>query len=404
MKSLFGSKGDRKDLLITEDMSRRQFLRAGVGLVAVTTGLELIGGCATTEPTKVITQSYPPLPYNKIQPPQEGCLVGFFKESEAAARLKDSKFIPQGSLEIEAARKAKNIDEYLEMLKKENFFDKMRTYPINNEITYVEKSLNAKPFTFVLLDSMLYFEFPVTESIAVAKKGIVPFVYGHPGPFDLSTPIPGFSPKEIAQGQHDGYIKRFAQGATDFGKKYGGFFFTTFPEMNGKWFSWGMNSNVIPAWRHIWQIFEDQGANQYATWVWEVYPHSVLPPSMVDNPESYYPGDRYVDWIGFTGISVAGSRYTYGSLDSLIDKTYRQMLKDHPRKPVMLSSFARTNQKDQSRWLINAYGSIKNSFQAIKAVIYFDNTWGLTGDHTLNQESLQTLQNIFRDPYWIMAK
>jgi hypothetical protein len=404
MKSTYASKRDRKDLLIAGDMTRREFLRAGVGLAAVATGLEMIGGCTTTEKPKVMTLAYPRLPHNKIQPPREGCLVGFFKESEADARLKDSKFIPQDSLEIEAARKAKNIDEYIEMLKKENFFDKIKTYQIENEITYIEKSLNAKAFTFVLLNSMLYFEFPVTESIAVAKKGMVPFVYGHPGPFDLPTPIPGFGPKEIAQGRHDGYIKKFAQGASEFGKKYGGFFFTTFPEMNGKWFSWGMNSNVILAWRHIWEIFKDQGANQYATWVWEVYPHSVLPQSMVDYPESYYPGDRYVDWIGFTGISVAGSKNSYGSLYSLIDRIYRQMLKDHPRKPIMLSSFARTNQKDQSRWLLNAYSSIRNSFQAIKAVIYFDNTWGLTGDHTLNQESLRTLQNIFKDPYWIMAK
>jgi len=402
MKCSFASKGDQKNPLVTEDMSRRQFLRAGVGLAAV--AAEFIGGCATTEPHKAKYQGYPPLPYNKIQPPKEGCLVGFFKESEADAKLKDSKFIPQGSLEIEAARKAKNIDEYVETLKKEHFFDKKKRDQIDNEITYVEKGLNAKPFTFVILDSMLYFEFPGIESTAVAKRGMVPFVYGHPGPFDLSTPIPGFGPKEIARGQQDGYIKKFAQGAAEFGKRYGGFFFTTFPEMNGKWFSWGMNSDVISAWRHIWQIFEDQGTNQYATWVWEVYPHSVLPSSMVDNPESYYPGDRYVDWIGFTGISVAGGRYSGGSLDNLIERMYKQVLKDHPLKPIMLSSFARTNQKDQSRWLINAYSSIKTSFQAIKAVIYFDNTWRLTGDHTLNQESLQTLQNIFRDQYWIMAK
>jgi hypothetical protein len=347
---------------------------------------------------------YPPLPYKKIQPPQRGCLIGFFKESEADARLKDSTFIPQHSAEIEAARKAKNIVEYIEMLQKENFFEKTARYPINNEITYVEKGLNAKPFTFVLLGPRLYFDFPVTESMVVAKRGIVPFVYGHPGPFDLPIRIPGFGPKEIAHGQQDRYIKQFAQGAAQFGKEWGGFFFTTFPEMNGKWFSWGMDSNVIPAWRHIWQIFEDQGANQYATWVWEVYPHSVLPPNMVDNPESYYPGDKYVDWIGLTGISVAGGRYSYGSLDSLIERTYRQMLKNHPQKPIMLSSFARTNQSDQSRWLINAYRSLQNNFTAIKAVIYFDNTWGLTGDHTLNQESFQTLQNIFKDSYWIMGK
>jgi len=44
---------------------------------------------------------------------------------------------------------------------------------------------------------------------------------------------------------------------------------------------------------------------------------------MVDNPELYYPGDRYVDWIGFNGFSVAGSRYSGGSLYSLIYRTYR---------------------------------------------------------------------------------
>jgi len=385
-------------------MTRREFLRAGVGLAAVATGLEKIAGCATNEPAKVTPLAYPPLPHKKIQPPQEGCFVGFFKESEADAGLKDSTFVPQGSVEIEVARKAKNVDEYIEMLKKENFFDETRKYPVDKEMTYIEKGLNAKPFTFVLLDAKLYFEFPVAESTAVAKRDILPFVYGHPGPYDSPTPIPGFGPKEIAQGQHDGYIAKFAQGATRFGKEYGGFFFTTYPEMNGKWFPWGMNSDVISAWKHIWQVFEDQGANQYVTWVWEVYPHSVLPLSMVGNPESYYPGERYVDWIGFTGISVAGSRFSYGSLHSLIDKTYRQMLKDHLQKPIMLSSFARTNDTNQSKWLINAYNSIKNSFPGIKAVIYFDNTWRLTGDHTLNPKSWQTLRGIFKDPYWVMGK
>jgi len=80
------------------------------------------------------------------------------------------------------------------------------------------------------------------------------------------------------------------------------------------------------------------------------------------------------------------------------------MLKNHPQKPIMLSAFARTNGYDQPRWLINAYGKIKSDFPAIKAAIYFDNTWTLTGDHTLNPKSLQTLKEIFKDPYWIMAK
>jgi len=70
----------------------------------------------------------------------------------------------------------------------------------------------------------------------------------------------------------------------------------------------------------------------------------------------------------------------------------------------MISSFGRTNEIYQSRWLINSYRSIKNSFPAIKAVIYFHTTWRLTDDHTLNPKSLPTLKDIFKDPYWIMAK
>jgi len=386
-------------------MSRRQFLKAGLGFTAFAGGLGIIAGCATTEPTKTRTLVYPPLPHSKIQPPQEGCFVGFFKEPEASLRQKDSKHMPQRSPEIEAAQNAKTFDEYLETLRRQKFFEERRRHQIDDEIAYVANAIRGKPFLFALpWTTTLYEEFPANQATAAAKKGIVPFVYGGLGPFDLPIPVPGFGPKEIAQGQHDAYIKAFAQGAAEFGKKYGGFFFTTMDEMNGKWFSWGMDSNVIAAWRHVWQLFEDQGANQYATWVWVTYSYSVLPESMVGNPEPYYPGDRYVDWIGFNTFSVAGTRFSDDSFSNLINMTYRQMLKNHPQKPFMISSFGRTNEPYQSKWLIDAYDKIKGDFPAIKAVTYFDNTWKLTGDHTLNQKSLETLKEIFKDPYWVMGK
>jgi hypothetical protein len=385
-----------KRVCFMKTMTRRQFLRAGVGLAAVASSLEIIAGCASTETPKVTTLVYPSLPYNKIQPPQEGCFVGFFIEPEASLRMKDSTFIPQRSPEIEATQKAKTFDEFADMLKR-------GTSQISNEINYVEKALNAKPFIYSLPWSKLYSEFPVTQAMAVAKSGIVPFVYGGLGPFDIRIPVPGFGPKEIAQGQCDSYIKKFAQGAAEFGKEYGGFFFTTMEEMNGNWFSWGMNSNFIPAWRHIWQIFEDKGSNQYATWVWDPYcPEGV--PLSADSPKLYYPGDKYVDWIGLCAISVAEKPTMNYALNVLIRDTYRQLSKDHPQKPFVISSFGRTNEIYQSRWLINAYNSIKNSFPAIKAAIYFHTTWWGTGDHTLNPKSLKTLKEVFKDPYWIMGK
>jgi len=166
--------------------------------------------------------------------------------------------MPQRSPEIEAAQKAKTFSEYVQALRKQNFFEERRRHQVEHEIAYVEKATNAKLFLFALpWTTTLYEEFPVNQATAAAKKGIVPFVYGGLGPFNLPIPVPGFGPREIAQGQHDACVKTFVQGAAEFGKKYGGFFFTTMDEMNGKWFSWGMNPNIIAAWRHVWQLFED---------------------------------------------------------------------------------------------------------------------------------------------------
>ena len=71
----------------------------------------------------------------------------------------------------------------------------------------------------------------------------------------------------------------------------------------------------------------------------------------------------------------------------------------------MVSEFGRTPGSSQPPWLIDAYRSIKNDFPPIRAAIYYDNiTNVLTGqDHTLDQKSLSTLKEIFKDPYWIMA-
>jgi hypothetical protein len=326
MKSSYDFGGNQEHLFTAEDMSRREFLKVGVGLVAVASGLEMIAGCATTETPKVMTLVYPPLPYNKIQPPQEGCFIGFFKEPDASI---------------------------------------YRITNVEIGITYIEKALSAKPYIYSLLWSKLYSGFPMPQAMEVAKRNIVPYVYAALGSPHSPIGISGFGPKEIAQSQLDGYIKKFAQGAAEFGKEYGGFLFTTMDEMNGNWFSWGKNSNFIPAWRHIWQIFEDQGANQYSTWVWAPYCTEGVQLS-ADDPELYYPGDRYVDWIGLNAYSVAAKPTMDSALNVLIRETYRQLLKKHLTKAFMISSFGRTNENYQYRWLINAYNSIKTLFRQLR--------------------------------------
>jgi hypothetical protein len=360
----------------------------------------MITGCAATETPKVKTLVYPPLPYHKIHPPKEGCLVGFYSDPEV---LKDPIFKDKMK---ERSAKARNRDEYIEMVisEKDFWLSMDRKYPIGNNIIYYENALGAKPFIFVLsLTPRLFTGFPVEQATAIAQMGAVPYVNASPGfYFSANT---GFGVDEIAQGRRDSFIREFALSTATFGKENGGFFFTTMIESNGRWFYWGQDPNFIPAWRHIWQIFEDEGVNQYATWVWEAYcPEGV--PGYGDDPELYYPGDKYVDWIGLNAFSAVKKPKTDYALDVLIHRTYRRLLDKHPQKPIMLSEFGRTNRSDQAAWLQNAYRGIKKDFPAIKAATCYDNAtpeW-FTGDHTLNPKSLETLKEIFKDPYWVMGK
>jgi hypothetical protein len=322
-------------------------------LLAVVLGL--LVGCVSTETPKFVTISYPLLPYNKIQPPKEGCLTGIF--TAKLSRVKEPSSVEQS-------------------------------------INYYGEAFSSKPSTFIMM-VRLEAGFPTIQATRLVKDNIIPFIH-----CDIGPKFPGLEPsldmKDIVEGKYNNYIREYAKGATEFGKKYGGFFFTTMEEMNANWYDWGQSSDFIGAWRHIWQIFEDHGANQYVTWIWAV---SSKVGQRVDNPELYYPGDKYVDWISFNAFSVKGN-----SFYSLTYRMYKQMLEKHPQKPIMVEAFAATKDYGQPRWLRHTYGSIKSNLPAIKAAIYWDNTWTLTGDHRLSSNSLETLKEIFKDPYWLMAK
>ena len=56
MKSAVDSEWERKDILIAEDLTRREFLKAGIGSAAVICDLEMFAGSATTEESRYLYQ------------------------------------------------------------------------------------------------------------------------------------------------------------------------------------------------------------------------------------------------------------------------------------------------------------------------------------------------------------
>jgi hypothetical protein len=113
----------------------------------------------------------------------------------------------------------------------------------------------------------------------------------------------GASISGVATGHYDPYLRTFANSVRDFGQPvvigFG-------HEMNADWYSWGYGHVPAPtfvaAWRHIVTLFREQGADN-VTWLWTIN---------ADRPgtgpvKSWWPGPRYVDWVGIDGYYVRPS-------------------------------------------------------------------------------------------------
>jgi mannan endo-1,4-beta-mannosidase len=107
---------------------------------------------------------------------------------------------------------------------------------------------------------------------------------------------------QIAAGRYDQQIRRYADAVRSFRCRV---VISFGHEMNGWWYTWGLPTTTpatfIAAWRHIHQVFAGENVTN-VIWSWDpshLYQHyqtkSASPAS------EWYPGDRYVNWIGIDG-------------------------------------------------------------------------------------------------------
>ena len=170
---------------------------------------------------------------------------------------------------------------------------------------------------------------------------------------------------------------------------------------------WGKNAKAFKkTWKRMHDIFDQEGANEYATWVFEPYVTSTW--SQSDYPWRYYPGDEYVDWQGISGYSRNnGGKSGSMSLGSIIHGSYYTYRSKTPDKPVLVAEFGKTKGHSQPRWLEGAFKYFKNH-PSIKGAIYWDNILENAGNrrdnHTLSGKSFQTLDKLLGDPYFICGK
>jgi mannan endo-1,4-beta-mannosidase len=135
----------------------------------------------------------------------------------------------------------------------------------------------------------------------------------------------------IAAGRYDDFLRAYADEVRDFGHPvvigFG-------HEMNASWYSWGYGHvpprTFVAAWRHIVTVFGQQGADN-VTWLW-----TIQADIRGSGPiASWWPGARYVTWVGIDG-------YYYRPDDTFAGIFGRTIaaVRSFTSKPLLLSETA----------------------------------------------------------------
>lgn len=196
-------------------------------------------------------------------------------------------------------------------------------------------------------------------------------------------------------------------------------FFRYAGEMNGDWVPWhGDPTTYIQNWRTVTNIMRQEAPNVAMVWS-----PSEMPLNQI---ESYYPGDDYVDWIG---LSVYNKRYANGDINQPMDKRNSLEAVDYvyqrysARKPIMISEYgagmtveAGGTMQDTSDFAVQKmtyfYESLRLKYPRVKCIQYFnggiyDNRGGDKGKvnysmlDAANQKLLAKYKEIIADEYFL---
>ena len=165
----------------------------------------------------------------------------------------------------------------------------------------------------------------------------------------------------IAGEGYDHYLRTFADSVRDFGHPvvigFG-------HEMNAAWYSWGYGhvpaATFVAAWRHIVSLFRSRGATN-VTWLWTINQDL----SRTGPVASWWPGSRYVTWVGIDGYYYRPS----STFATVFGRTIAQV-RAFTRKPVLLSETGVGPLAGQSKKIRGLFAGMRQ-YQTL-GLVWFD--------------------------------
>ena len=175
--------------------------------------------------------------------------------------------------------------------------------------------------------------------------------------------------REIAQGKHDAYLRKFAREVRKVGAPVN---ISFAPEMNGNWGVYQLgprntSADFVRAWQRLVNVFRTEGAP--VRWIWAV---NIQFPGMKSSYRSLYPGDAWVDEVGLDGYNW-GTTHSWNrwlSFQDTFRPSYRE-LKRLTTKPVQLGEVSSVERGgDKARWIKEMCRDLP-SFEQIRRAFWF---------------------------------
>jgi len=238
--------------------------------------------------------------------------------------------------------------------------------------------------------------YPKEHIHAIDKSGSIPFVRLMPRTDEIQgRPEKNFSLQHIIDGKFDTELKKWAQDA----KKDNIPLLVDFAvEMNGNWFQWsgifnggGMTNQYgdmsypdgperfRDAYRHIIDIFRAEGV-KHITWFFHA-DHGTYPNESWNKAKNYYPGDDYIDWIGFSMYGAQEITEEWNGLEfsTQLEAHYADIKAISSTKPIALLEFGVTDDHpdgNKSAWLNDAFKTILyNPYIKFSAISPWHENW-----------------------------
>jgi beta-mannanase len=203
----------------------------------------------------------------------------------------------------------------------------------------------------------------------------------------------------LLSGKYDKYIIEFAGRI----KKIEQTVFLRFAhEMNGNWYPWSGTKigkdKYIKIYRYIKDMFDRKGALN-VKWVFSINWEDV--PKENNYFLSYYPGDKYVDYVGIDGYNWGDSKKwsKWMSFNDIFGDRYAEIVKKI-KKPVIVSEFGSTSKGgNKALWIKEAISDIKR-MKRIRAFILFNIDKETDWRFPINRESGRELRRQLKDIYF----